>query len=119
MPDKLKIAIVVLEPVGGDLSRAYRGLKTALELVEAGDDVTVLFDGSGVETLAAVSAPDSPLNPVIRAIASSVRGACGFCARSHKVETAIRDAGWPLLEEYGEEASTRALLVEGYQVLTF
>jgi hypothetical protein len=119
MSSTLKVAIVILEPVAGDLSRAYRGLKTALELVQAGDDVTVLFDGSGVETLAAVSASDSPLNPVLTAISASVRGACKFCAKSHKVEAAIRDAGWPLLDDYDGEASTRALLVEGYQVLTF
>ena len=119
MPSTLKVAIIILEPVAGDLSRAYRGLKTALELVQAGDDVAVLFDGSGVETLAAVSSNDSPLNPILNAISASVRGACRFCAKSHKVETTLRDAGWPLLDDYDGEASTRALLVEGYQVLTF
>lgn len=50
-----KVAIFVYESLAGDMSRAYRGLKTALEFVQAGDEVAVVFDGSGVETLAAIA----------------------------------------------------------------
>ena len=41
-----KVAVFIYEPITGDLSRAYRGLKTALEFVKAGDEVAVVFDGS-------------------------------------------------------------------------
>ena len=34
-----KVAVFIYEPLAGDLSRAYRGLKTALEFVKAGDEV--------------------------------------------------------------------------------
>jgi len=119
MTDTLRIAIIILEPIGGDMSRAYRGLKTALEFQKAGDDVAVLFDGSGVETLAAISDSGSPLNPLITALRDSVLGACSFCATSHKVADAILDAGWALRAENDGEASVRDLLVEGRQILTF
>lgn len=119
MAEALKIAVVIYEPIGSDMSRAYRGLKTALEFQKAGDDVTVLFDGSGVETLAAVSDPSSPLNPLITALADNVRGACSFCASSHKVADSIRAAGWTMLTEDGGEASVRNLVVEGRTVLSF
>jgi len=44
-----KVAIFIYESLDGDKARAYRGLKTAAEFVQAGDDVAIVFDGSGVE----------------------------------------------------------------------
>lgn len=119
MSQSLKVAVVIYEPIGSDMSRAYRGLKTALEFKKAGDDVVVLFDGSGVETLAAVSESTSPLHPLISALADNVLGACSFCASSHKVADAIRSAGWSLRTDDGGEASVRDLVVDGRTVLAF
>lgn len=114
-----KVAIFVYESVSGDLSRAYRGLKTALEFTQAGDDVVVVFDGSGVETLAAIADPASKLNAILKGIKSSVAGACSFCARSHEVSDAIVAAGYPLLADYEGEASVRRYVSAGYTVLNF
>ena len=116
---QLKIAVIILEPTTSDMARAYRGLKTALEFQKAGDDVVVVFDGSGVETLATISDPQSTLNPLAVALRDNVRGACEFCAKSHQVIDTIRDAGWPLLSDNDGEASIRSLVVEGYQILSF
>lgn len=117
--ESVKVAVVIYEPIGSDMSRAYRGLKTALEFKKAGDDVVVLFDGSGVETLAAVSEPTSPLNPLITALADNVLGACSFCAKSHKVADTIRAAGWSLRTDDGEEASIRDLVIQGRTIISF
>jgi hypothetical protein len=114
-----KIAIFIYESVSGDISRAYRGLKTALEFVQAGDDVAVVFDGSGVETQAAITDPKSPLHPVLDGIKSSIEGACSFCAISHKSNQAITAAGYPLLTEFAGEASVRKFVSAGYTVLNF
>lgn len=116
---QFKVAIVIYESVSGDLSRAFRGLKTALEFVRAGDDVTVLFDGSGVETLAAISDPANSLHGFTKTLKANIQGACAFCATSHKVQDAIKAAGWPLLTDNNGEASYRKLLVDGYQVFNF
>lgn len=114
-----KVAIFVYESVSGDLARAYRGLKTALEFTQAGDDVVVVFDGSGVETLAAIADPTSKLNAILEGIKSSVAGACSFCANSHDVSDAIVAAGYPLLADYEGEASVRRYVSAGYTVLNF
>lgn len=114
-----KVAIFIYESLTGDMSRAYRGLKTALEFVKAGDDVAVVFDGSGSETLAAVSDPSSQLNPILEAIKSSVEGACSFCATSHKVSDKIEAAGYKLLTDFEGEASVRKFVSAGYTVLNF
>ena len=116
---EFKVAVVIYEPIGSDLSRVYRGLKTALELKQAGDDIVVLFDGSGVESLAVISDPGNKLHPLAVALHDNILGACKFCAASHKVTDAIQGAGWPLLADHNGEASTRKLLVDGYQILSF
>lgn len=114
-----KVAVFLYEPLSGDLSRAYRGLKTAQEFLSAGDDVVVVFDGSGVETLAAIADPGHKLNGLLQGIHGAVEGACSFCAESHKVKDAIVAAGYPLLSDYNGEASVRKYVNEGYTILNF
>lgn len=114
-----KIAVVIYEPLSGDNSRVYRGLKTALEFKQAGDDVTVVFDGSGVESLAAISDPSHKMNPLAVALQDNILGACGFCVSAHEVTDPIATGGWPLLTDYKGEVSIRNLVVEGYQILNF
>lgn len=119
MSDPLKVAVVIYEPVTSDTSRVFRGLKTALEFKQAGDDVTVLFDGSGVESLALISDPNHPMHSILESIADKVQGACAFCSRSHNVDEAIKNYGWTLLTDNKGEASVRNLVAEGRQVLNF
>ncbi len=114
-----KIAVVIYEPIGSDSARVYRGLKTALEFKQAGDDVVVVFDGSGVESLAAISDPKHKMNPLAFALQDNILGACGFCVASHGVTDPIETGGWPLLTDNKGEASIRKLVVEGYQILNF
>lgn len=114
-----RVAVLIYENAANDLARAYRGLVTAVEFLEAGDEVTVVYDGSGVDTLAAASAPDHKLHRLVEQLRPVTRGACKFCVRAHGVSEPIEAAGWPLLSDYKSHASLRMLLVEGYQVLSF
>lgn len=118
-PTALKVAIVIYENSASDLARAYRGLSTAREMVDAGDDVTVIYDGSGVDTLAAASASDHKLHKMVEFLRPVTRGACAYCATAHGVEEVLVEAKWPLLSEYRNHASVRMVMAEGYQVLTF
>ena len=119
MTPPLKIGIVIFEDIKRDSARVYRALVTAEELIDAGEDVTVVFDGSGTESLAAVIDPDSRLHALFERVRPRIRGACKVCARSHKVLDVIETAGIPLLSEYKQHASLPALVREGYTVLTF
>jgi len=114
-----KVAVFIYEPISGDTSRAYRGLKTALEFIQGGDEVAVVFDGSGVETLAAIADPSNALNGVLLEIKSSVEGACSFCANSHEVADAIKTAEYALLTDFDGEASVRKFINDGYTILNF
>lgn len=90
-----------------------------MEFKEAGDDVVVVFDGSGVETLAAISDPTNPMHPLAEALEGQILGACSYCAKAHKSTDAIVAADWPLLTDNNGEASIRDLVVEGRTILNF
>lgn len=119
MTSPLKIAVVIFEDIKRDSARVYRALVTAEELIENGDEVTVVFDGSGTESLAAVLDSGSRLHALFEKVRPQVRGACKVCARSHGVLETITEAGIPALGEYKQHASLPALVREGYTVLTF
>ncbi len=88
-------------------------------MLVAGDDVVVVYDGSGVDTLAAASAPEHPLHRLVEQLRPHTRGAWGYCARAHGVESDLVEHHWPLLSDYKGHASVRQLILDGYQILTF
>ena len=114
-----KVAIVIYTDIATDMARVYRALGTAQEFVDGGDDVTVVFDGSGVDSLGALADSGHQLNGMLEALRPVVAGACGFCATSHGVEDAIVAANWPMLVDHNGHASVRQLVVDGYSVITF
>jgi len=118
-PIRQRVGVVIYEDATKDLARAYRGLLTAKEFADAGDDVAVVYDGSGVDTLAAASTPDHRLHRLVEQLRPHTQGACAFCARAHGVEATLVQHDWPLLSDYEGHASVRRLLLDGYQVLTF
>ncbi|MGV8876644.1 MAG: sulfur reduction protein DsrE [Rhodoglobus sp.] len=115
----IKVAIVILETLENNSARVYRGLKTAIEFSAAGDDVVVVFDGSGVETLAAIADPSHAMNGLLGALGTTSIGACEYCAKAHKVLEPIRDGGFELLSDNGGEASIRGLVVAGYSIMNY
>lgn len=118
-PMSNKVAIVIYATLENDMAKVYRALGTAQEFVEAGDDTTIVFDGSGVEALAAMSSTDNDLNGMLESLRPVVGGACGFCVKSHGVEEAVANANWAMLDDHNGHASIRQLVVDGYTVLTF
>ena len=116
---EIKVAVVVYESTSTGNARVYRGLKTALEFQKAGDEVVVMFDGSGVESLAALSDSSHKMHPLLEELKDNVIGACEVCVHGHRVTKPIKEAGWTLLNENDGEASVRKLVVEGYQILNF
>jgi hypothetical protein len=115
-----KIAIVIYSNVTTEAkSRAYRAFGFAAELMAAGDDVIVVFDGGGSATLAAVLDPKHDLHRAWKRVAASLRGVCSYCAKAYGVQDALIAAGIPMLADDHGHASLLALLGEGRQIITF
>jgi hypothetical protein len=115
-----KIAIVIYSNVTTEAaSRAYRAFGFAAELMAAGDDVAIVFDGGGSATLAAVLNPAHDLHRAWKRVAPALRGVCSYCAKAYGVQETLIAAGIPMLGEDHGHASLRALLGEGRQIITF
>jgi len=116
-----KVAVVVLADgeAHESLGRLVNGLITAKEFKEAGDEVTLVFDGGGAQGLARVARPDDKAHGLFEAVRDEVAGACSFCAAAFGVKEELRALDIPLLDEYAQHPSLRSLVDRGYQILTF
>lgn len=115
-----KIALVIYSKLEGPgRSAVYRAMMFADELIRAGDDVVIVFDGAGSHALAELIKPDSDLNRVWAKAAPVLRGVCSYCAKAYGVKDALEAAGIPMLTDDHNHASLRALLNEGRQIITF
>ncbi len=117
----MKIAIIVLAGTETHEAsgRVVNALETAKEFKEAGDDVTLVFDGAGVQSLAQISNPTHKSHRLYAAVEEQVAGACSFCADAFGVRAKLEDADIPFLSEHDDHPSLRRLVLEGYQLLTF
>ncbi len=116
-----KLGVVVLADTEnpGDLGRVVNALITAREAKEAGDDVTVIFDGAGTKWVGELSNPEHKYSELLDQVGDVVAGACSYCAKAFGVRDAVEAANVPLLSDYEDHPSLRRLVAEGYEVVTF
>jgi hypothetical protein len=115
-----RVAIVIFSKLeGAGESAVYRALMFVRELVEASDDVEVIFDGAGTTALAAVCDESSPLHADYNRVREAITGACRHCARAYGVAEPIERDGIKLIGDYRGHASLRRLVDDGYQLVTF
>jgi hypothetical protein len=91
----------------------------AEELIRAGEDVTIVFDGAGAAALAAIIVPGHDIHGTWQKAAPALRGVCSYCAKAYGVKDALEAAGIPMLVDDRGHASLRNLLLEGRQIITF
>lgn len=116
-----KVAIVVLTdttPADG-LGRIVNALLAVKEFKDGKDNVKLIFSGAGTRWISELANPKHQLHETYSAVKDRIAGACGFCASAFGVTDAVKANGIRVLEEYGTNMSFRALLDEGYQVITF
>jgi hypothetical protein len=91
----------------------------AQELHRAGDDVSIVFDGGGSATAAALAEPQHRMHSLFENVRAQIRGVCRYCAKSYGVLDTVQAAGLELLGDDRGHASLRTLLDEGRQIVTF
>ena len=100
------------------LGRVVNALMGALEYVEKGEDVQVVFDGAGTQAAAEFSKDDHKYHELF----SKVRGkvsVCSYCADAFEMTEKIKAAGLPLVDEFKGHPSYRKLIEAGVPVLVF
>jgi len=116
-----KAAVILLADTEthADMGRAANALTTVQEFAEAGDDITLIFDGAGVRWAAALLKEDNQLHGAFEKIRDKVAGACHFCAGAFHVRDELEGSDVPLLRDHKGHPSLRGLVADGYEIITF
>ena len=124
---KMKTAIIILsDPKGGEeaLGRVFNALAVAQESLQAGDEVEVVFNGTGTRWPEELSKISHPANALYNAVRETVKGASCGCAAVFGATTGVEACGIPLLKDKTLPgtpgiSNVRRYLAEGWQTLLF
>ncbi len=116
-----KIAIVVLadNQSHGDTGYLVNALELAVQCQAAGDEVKILFDGAGTKWIPYLTNKGADLHPLYADVADLVEGACKFCADAYGVQDRIVEREIPLLDDARGHPDLRALMGQGFEIVTF
>lgn len=123
----MKSAIIVLsDPNNGEdaLGRVFNALATAYDYQQAGDDVTILFQGAGTRWIGELSQSNHPVHELFNAVKDKVAGVSCGCAEVFGATEAVEKYGFDFLRDNAVPGtaglpSLRALSSEGYNISTF
>lgn len=122
-----KTAVLILsDPAGGDeaLGRVFNALAAAHDFDQAGHAVRVQFQGAGTRWPEQLASPVHPAHQVYEAVRHTVAGASSACADVFGSSESVQASGLDLIKDNplpgtSGLASLRALVDEGYSILTF
>lgn len=124
----MKIAVIILtDPKSGSdeaTTRALNGLALAEESKRSGDEVEIVFAGTGTRWPAEFSKLSHRGNARYNAVRDRVKGASRGCAIRNDAVAGLEAAGVPLLADNPAEgtpglASLRRYYADGWQVAIF
>ncbi len=123
-----KYALVVMseprEAHPGGQGRMVHALTAARDLKNAGEEVSLWFHGIGVTWLTAFDLRDDRYTQhygqLFDEVKDIVGGTCDFCtSRRFAASEGAEHLGVPLVGGDGEHHTVAALILDGWQVLTF
>jgi len=124
----MKATIVILsDPKNGSeeaLGRVFNGLAAAYDFKQAGDDVSVVFQGTGTRWIAELNQKQHPAHDLFEAVKDQVAGVSCGCADVFGASEDAEKSGLDLIKENPVPgtrgmASLRKFAVEGSTILTF
>ena len=120
----MKTAIIILSDPKGEsdesLGRAFNGLAAAYDLKNAGEEVSVLFQGAGTRWPEVIQKENHALHELFKAVADKIQGVSCACADVFEADT----SGFDLIKDNQIPKTTglpsiSKLQGQGYNVLTF
>jgi hypothetical protein len=124
----MKTAILILsDPKTGTdeaLGRVFNALAAAYEFREKGDDITVLFQGSGTRWIAELGKPDHPVHALFNMVKDTVAGVSAGCADVFGATEDVEKSAFKLVTDNAVPGtaglpSLHSLSADGYTILTF
>lgn len=124
----MKAAIIILsDPKAGSeeaLGRLFNGLAAAYDFKKRGDEVTVLFQGTGTRWAGELVKKDHPARELFKAVKDKVAGASCGCADVFGAQEGVETCGLELIRDNAVPHTTglpslARLIADGYSLLTF
>lgn len=124
----MSVAIVVLsDPRHGSdeaLGRVFNALAAAYDFKVNGDDVTVLFQGTGTRWVGELADAEHPAHELFESVKDVVAGVSCACADVFGAADDATQGGWNLVKDNQVPGtsglpSLRRLLAEGHRIITF
>jgi hypothetical protein len=124
----MKTAIIILsDPKTGSeeaLGRVFNGLAAAYDFKQAGDEVSIRFQGAGTRWIGELSKKDHAAHELFEAVKDHVAGVSCGCADVFGATEEAQKSGFDLIKENPVPGTTgmasfRKLAAEGYTILTF
>ena len=124
----MKVTIAIFsDPKNGSeeaLGRVFNGLAAAYDFKQAGDDVSVVFQGAGTRWIGELTKKDHPAHELFEAVKDQVAGVSCGCADVFGGAEEAQKSGFDLIKNNpipGTSGLTsfRTLISEGSTVLTF
>ncbi len=124
----MKVTIAIFsDPKNGSeeaLGRVFNGLAAAYDFKQAGDNVSVVFQGAGTRWIGELTKKDHPAHDLFEAVKDQVAGVSRGCADVFGGAEEAQKSGFDLIKNNpipGTSGLTsfRTLISEGSTVLTF
>lgn len=124
----MKVAILVLsDPNSGadeSLGRVFNALASAYDFKQSGDEVSIMFQGTGSRWIEALTKADHPAHKLFEAVKDTVAGVSCACSDVFGARESVTASGYELIAENlvpGTSGlpSLSKLVKEGYTILTF
>ena len=124
----MKAAILILsDPNQGSdeaVGRLFNALAVAYDFKQKGDEVTVMFNGTGARWISVLNDPEHPVFELFQAVKDSISGVSRGCADVFGATEDVENSEFDFLTENqvpgtGGLPSVSQLTSEGYTVLTF
>ena len=124
----MKNAIIVLsDPKTGSeeaLGRVFNALAAAYDFKQAGDEVTLLFQGAGTRWAGELVKEDHPAHALYKTVEDTVAGVSCGCADVFGASESARASGFDFIKDNPVPGtsglpSLRNLSADGYNILVF
>lgn len=124
----MKAAIVVLsDPKSGSeeaLGRVFNALATAYDFKHSGDEVTILFHGTGTRWIGELANPDNPVHGLFEAVKDKVGGVSSGCSDVFGATEEVEKSSFNFISDNRVPGtsglpSLRKLMADAYTVLVF
>ncbi len=124
----MKAAIIILsDPKSGSeeaLGRVFNALASAYDFKQQGDEVTVLFQGTGTRWIGVLDKSDHPAHDLFEEVKDTVAGVSCGCADVFGARDEAEKSAYDLITDNSVPGtsglpSLRKLLSDGYTILTF